>query len=959
MTDHQPYSRQDGFLYRHVGPNVDEQHKMLSYLGCRSLEHLIDQTVPPSIRSANSLDVGEGLCEDEALLLLRSYADKNKLKRTFIGQGYYSTHTPEAIKRHLLENPGWYTQYTPYQAEISQGRMEALLNFQTMCSDLTGLEIANASLLDEATAAAEAMALSLSAAPRNAPKNYFVDENLHPQSIEVLKTRAAGLGVELIIASSRSFDFSVPVFGAVVQYPDTFGRIVSYEAFAKKLKDKGAVLAVGCDLLSLCLLKPPGEFGAEIAFGSAQRFGVPLGYGGPHAAFFATSEKHKRRIPGRIIGVSKDAHGKLAYRLALQTREQHIRREKATSNICTAQALLASMASMYAVYHGPKGLKAIASRVHLLASMLADELSSGASGSDIILSGERFFDTVSFSAKDSYGEILARAEELEINLRADPKLISISLDETTGLQDVADLVYVCTGRKVPVSQLEKKVDVPVKIGLERTSSFLTHPVFNTHHSETALLRYMKRLEDKDLSLTTSMIPLGSCTMKLNAAAELAPVSWPLFAGIHPFVPQEQAEGYKLMIEDLSKMLCSITGFSAASMQPNSGAQGEYAGLLVIDAFHKSRGEGHRKVCLIPRSAHGTNPASAAMAGMKIVIVDCDEAGNIDVKDLVAKAEKHADELSCLMITYPSTHGVFEKSIVEVTQVIHRLGGQVYMDGANLNAQVGVCRPVDFGADVCHMNLHKTFCIPHGGGGPGMGPIAVASHLAEFLPGHFSVKNEGNSFACGSVSAAPYGSPLILPISWMYIKMMGAAGLQRATEVAILNANYLASRLEPHYPVLYKGEHGRVAHECIIDLRPLKKSAGTEVDDIAKRLIDYGFHAPTVSFPVAGTMMIEPTESENLAELDRFCEAMICIRQEIAEIESGGADVEMNVLKNAPHTAAVACADEWPYPYRRSQAVFPLSWVQERKFWPSVGRVDNAYGDRNLLCSCPSIENYES
>ena len=949
--------RSTEFEKRHIGPGEADFNKMLGELGETSFDSFIAKVVPESIIDTKEMGVGEALPEDAALNELFQIAKKNELRKSFIGLGYYNTTTPSPIKRHILENPGWYTQYTPYQAEISQGRLEALLNFQTMCSELTGLEISNASLLDEATAAAEAMVMSSGIANRKGDKFYFVDENVHPQSISLLKTRADGLGLKIIVGDYRTFDFSEQLFGALLQYPNTYGNAENYKEFISKVKDQGGVASLGCDLLSLTKLETPSALGAEIAFGTSQRFGIPLGYGGPHAAFFSTTDKHKRRIPGRIIGVSKDRNGKLALRLALQTREQHIRREKATSNICTAQALLASMASMYAVYHGPKGLTNIAHRTHLLTSLLSDELEkNGLQNLNTV-----FFDTLTVVVKEKEKpSVLKRCEEKGINLRIDvADKVSVSLDETCNIQDLENIVYAITGNNINLAEkdLSKISDKITGSKLERTSKFLEQKVFNSHHSESEILRYIKKLESRDLSLTTSMIPLGSCTMKLNAASELYPVSWPEFANVHPFVPVDQATGYKEMITGLEDMLAKVTGFDAVSLQPNSGAQGEYAGLLVIRKYHETRGEAHRNVCLIPTSAHGTNPASAAMAGMKIVLVGCDENGNIDVADLKAKAEKYSEELSCLMVTYPSTHGVFEESIREICEVIHDNGGQVYMDGANLNAQLGLCKPGKFGPDVAHLNLHKTFAIPHGGGGPGMGPIAVGAHLEPFLPSHPLVKTGGEN-GVGNVSAAPYGSALVLNISWMYIRMMGDVGLTNATKAAILNANYIAKRLEPHYPVLYKGKNGFVAHECIVDVRQFKKDTGIEVEDIAKRLIDYGFHAPTISFPVAGTLMIEPTESEPLAELDRFCDAMITIRKEISDVENGKSAVGNNPVANAPHTAEMVTRDSWDFPYSREEACYPANWIRDHKFWAPVARIDNAYGDRNLICSCAPLEDYQ-
>ncbi|MBF1988432.1 aminomethyl-transferring glycine dehydrogenase [Fischerella thermalis] len=939
------------FKQRHIGPNADDIQQMLDVLGVSSLDDLINQTVPQSIRLPRALNLPEALSEYAALAKLKEIALKNQIFRSFIGMGYYDTITPAVIQRNILENPGWYTAYTPYQPEIAQGRLEALLNFQTMIIDLTGLEIANASLLDEATAAAEAMSMSYGIC-KNKANAFFVSQNCHPQTIYVLQTRAKPLGIKIIISDHESFDFSEPIFGAILQYPASDGTIYDYRAFVEKAHAVGALVTVAADPLSLTLLTPPGEFGADIAVGSTQRFGIPLGYGGPHAAYFATKQEYKRQVPGRIVGVSKDAQGKPALRLTLQTREQHIRREKATSNICTAQVLLAVMASMYAVYHGPSGLKKIAENIHTLTGTLA----AGLKNLGYKISSESFFDTIRVElGTRSLQEILAGCEAKKINLRIfDETAVGVSLDETTTIEDVQNLLEIFA--------LGDEFTLPTPhtphLPLKRTSSYLTHPIFNRYHSETELLRYLHKLETKDLSLTTSMIPLGSCTMKLNATSEMLPVTWAEFGKIHPFAPKSQTQGYQILFQQLQEWLAEITGFAGISLQPNAGSQGEYAGLLVIRKYHESRGETHRNVCLIPTSAHGTNPASAVMCGMKVVAVACDLQGNIDLDDLKAKAEKHSNELAALMVTYPSTHGVFEEAIQEICAVVHSHGGQVYMDGANMNAQVGLCRPGDIGADVCHLNLHKTFCIPHGGGGPGMGPIGVAAHLVEFLPGHAVIAMpDYNPKSIGAVSAAPWGSASILVISWMYIAMMGATGLTDATKVAILNANYIAKRLEAHYPILYQGKNGYVAHECILDLRSLKKSANIEIDDIAKRLMDYGFHAPTVSWPVAGTIMVEPTESESKEELDRFCDAMISIRQEVAEIEAGKADVQDNVLKNAPHTAESLIIGEWNHPYSREKAAYPAPWTREHKFWPAVGRIDAAFGDRNFVCSCLPMEAY--
>jgi glycine dehydrogenase len=951
----------DRFVDRHIGPNSDTTvGKMLHFLGLKSLEDLVRATVPQSIQIKKPLVLAKAMSEFEALHSLQKIASSNQVFKSFQGMGYSDTITPPVIQRNILENPGWYTQYTPYQAEIAQGRLEALLNFQTMICDLTGFEIANASLLDEGTAAAEAMGLAFAVQNRDTAQSFFVSQDCHPQTIDVLRTRAEPLGIRIIIGQASSFDFQTPIFGALLQYPATDGAIHDYREFISKVHQVGALVIMATDLLSLTLLTPPGELGADVAVGNAQRFGVPLGYGGPHPAFFATKDQFKRQVPGRFVGLSKDVDGKPAVRLALQTREQHIRRDKATSNICTSQVLLAIISSMYAVYHGPEGLKKIAARVNQLAQTLENGLKQLG-----LKTGELpFFDTISVKLKNQtqLQNILLQAEARRMNLRRFAEdTLTVSLDETTTSSDVMELL------EVFASGMGHGLDQGIKLSasgapsltpaLKRSSSFLTHQVFNSHHSETEVLRYMHRLQAKDLSLTHSMIPLGSCTMKLNATAEMFPVTWPEFGRIHPFAPSSQTKGYAQMLSSLEKMLCEITGFAGVSLQPNAGSQGEYAGLLVIRKYHQARGQGHRNVCLIPKSAHGTNPASAAMAGMKVIVVETDSSGNVDLADLRAKATEHKADLSALMVTYPSTHGVFEEDIQEVCKIIHDHGGQVYMDGANMNAQVGVCRPGDFGPDVCHLNLHKTFCIPHGGGGPGMGPIGVAAHLSQYLPRH-SVISTGGAEGIGAVSSAPWGSASILPISWMYIAMMGAEGLTRATQVAILNANYIAKRLAKHYPVLYKGREGFVAHECIFDLRPIKEACGIDVEDVAKRLMDYGFHAPTISFPVAGTMMVEPTESESLAELDRFCEAMISIREEIAEVESGKADRKDNVLKNAPHTALQVTRTEWMRPYSREKAAFPTAATRENKFWPSVGRIDNVQGDRNFICSCPPTESYQ-
>ena len=945
----------DQFVNRHVDPTPNEIDQMLKELGVSSLDALIDETVPSSIRFQKGLNLPETKSEHEALKQLKSIASQNQVFRSLIGMGYYDCITPAAIQRNILENPGWYTAYTPYQPEIAQGRLEALLNFQTMISDLTGLEISNSSLLDEATAAAEAMSMSLGVA-KNKANAFFVSQNCHPQTIELLQTRAKPLGVEIIVGDHQQFDFSTPIFGALLQYPTTEGKICDYRGFVEKVHEQKALVTVAADPLSLALLTPPGEWGADIAVGSTQRFGVPLGYGGPHAAYFATKEKYKRQLPGRLVGVSKDTQGKPALRLALQTREQHIRRDRATSNICTAQVLLAVIASTYAVYHGPDGIKRIAEKVHRLTVTLAEGLKQ----IGYTISSEPYFDTLKVETEHQQ-QILEAAEAQNINLRPySDGAVGISLDETSTVEEVVTLLQIFAGDDTLPFRLEELVpeltfDFPETF--TRTSDYLTEPVFNQYHSETKLVRYLNHLQSKDLSLTTSMIPLGSCTMKLNAAAEMYPVTWPEFGKIHPFAPKSQTQGYQTLFKQLRQWLAEITGFADISLQPNAGAQGEYTGLLVIRQYHEMRGESHRNICLIPESAHGTNPASAVMCGMKVVPISCNERGDIDLDELRAKAEQHSENLAALMVTYPSTHGVFETEIQTICETIHDHGGQVYLDGANMNAQVGLCRPGDYGADVCHLNLHKTFCIPHGGGGPGMGPIGVASHLVPFLPRHPVIETGGEQ-GIGAVSAAPWGSPSILPISWMFIAMMGAEGLTHASKVAILNANYIAHRLDDHYPVLYKGNAGLVAHECIIDLRLVKKSANIGVDDIAKRLMDFGFHAPTVSWPVAGTIMVEPTESESKEELDRFCDAMIAIREEIRAIESGEVDAEDNPLKNAPHTHEMLIGDDWRYSYSREKAAYPAQWLRDYKFWPAVGRIDNAYGDRNLVCSCVGMDAYK-
>src|SRR5689334_5394622 len=946
------------FIPRHIGPSADEQREMLQTLGFDSLDAMIDATVPESIRLRRPLAIHGGLSEYEALGSLRRISKQNEVFRSYLGLGYHACITPPVIQRNVLENPGWYTAYTPYQAEIAQGRLEALLNFQTMVMDLTGFEIANASLLDEGTAAAEAMAMAYAARGKDRKEVFFVDDSCHPQTIDVVRTRARARGVEVVVGDFRTYEFGADVFGALVQYPTTDGAIHDYRDFCDKAHAANALVVVAADIMSLVLLAPPGEWGADVCVGSTQRFGVPVGFGGPHAAYFATRDEFKRLLPGRIIGVSRDADGKPALRMALQTREQHIRREKATSNVCTAQVLLAVIASMYAVYHGPQGLHWIARRIHRHAAILA----AGLEELGYELAHQDFFDTlrvrVTAKGKKGVDAILGAARERGINLRELGGDIVVALDETVSFVDLADLLEVfALGAAAPRPEaLAKNVDDRYDERFARTSAFLAHPVFNTHHSETEMLRYLHQLEAKDLSLTTSMIPLGSCTMKLNATAEMYPISWPEFARLHPFAPAEQTRGYQEMFGNLETALAEITGFAGVSLQPNAGSQGEFAGLLVIRGYHASRGDTHRDVCLIPQSAHGTNPASAVMAGMRVIVVKTDANGNIDVVDLEAKAQANKEKLAALMVTYPSTHGVFEATIRDVCRIVHENGGQVYFDGANMNAMVGLARPGDIGADVCHLNLHKTFCIPHGGGGPGMGPIGVAKHLVAFLPGHPVVRLDGRN-EVGAVSAAPWGSASILPISLAYIKLMGGDGLEYASKIAILNANYIAKRLEAHFPVLYKGAHGTIAHECIVDTRVVKQGSGVDVEDIAKRLMDYGFHAPTVSFPVPGTLMIEPTESEPKEELDRFCQAMISIREEIKEIESGVADRQDNVLKNAPHPVSRVTASAWTHPYSREKAAFPAEWTQEFKFWPAVARVESAYGDRNLVCSCPPTDSY--
>lgn len=956
-----PLNNFETFEARHNSSSPEEIREMLKLVKAASLDELIGQTIPEKIRLKKELQLPKPQTEHQFLRNFKKIAAKNKIFKSYIGQGYYDCITPTVILRNILENPGWYTAYTPYQAEIAQGRLEMLLNFQTMVKDLTGMELANASLLDEGTAAAEAMTLLFAAKERNKKNAYkfFVSHTCHPQTIDVLKTRSKPLGIELVIGDYRQLNILDPhLYGVLLQYPDTEGEVVDYTDFIAACREQNVKVAVATDLLALTLLKPPGEMGADVAVGSAQRFGVPMGYGGPHAAFFATKDEYKRLMPGRIIGVSRDADGNIAYRMALQTREQHIRREKATSNICTAQVLLAVVAAAYAIYHGAEGLKNIALRVHGLTKLLAESLKKYG----VTVHNRHFFDTlkISFINVAKRSKVRSLAADRQMNFRIyDDYSLGISLDETTTLEDVKLIVETIAqahGKSLDFDFYHLAENITLESStLLRKSPFLTHPVFNSYHSEHEMLRYLKMLENKDLSLAHSMIPLGSCTMKLNATTEMIPITWQEFNGLHPFAPVEQAAGYTELFTHLETWLCEITGFDAVSLQPNSGAQGEYAGLMVIRAYHESNGEGHRNVALIPSSAHGTNPASAVMAGMKVVVVNCDENGNIDLKDLKEKAFQHKNELACLMVTYPSTHGVFEEDITEICQIIHQYGGKVYMDGANMNAQVGLTSPARIGADVCHLNLHKTFCIPHGGGGPGMGPICVTSALAPFLPGHTMVRTGGEK-GIHAVSSAPWGSASILAISYAYISMMGSEGLTNATKLAILKANYIKERLAGHYPVLYMGKNKRVAHEMIIDCREFKK-VGIEVEDIAKRLMDYGFHAPTVSFPVPGTLMIEPTESETKAELDRFCDALIAIRQEIREIEEGKADRENNVLKNAPHTAALVMSDHWKLPYTREKAAYPLAFVKAKKFWPAVRRIDSAYGDRNLVCSCLPLEEY--
>ena len=938
------------FIARHIGPSPEDQQQMLSQLGCNSLQELTAQVVPKAIAMAESLDIVDGCSEAQALAELRVMANQNKVFKSFIGQGYYGTVTPNIIQRNILENPAWYTAYTPYQPEISQGRLEALINFQTMVSDLTGMEMSNSSMLDESTAAAEAMALCQRMS-KSKSLCFFVDSDCLPQTIEVIKTRAEPMGVQVEIGDPA--DFVGEAFGMLVQYPGASGEVRDYRDIIKRVQEQKGLVVMAADILSLVLLQSPGSLGADVAIGSTQRFGVPLGFGGPHAGYMATRESFKRSLPGRLVGLSQDANGEPAYRLALQTREQHIRREKATSNICTAQVLLAVIASMYAVYHGPQGLQRIAQRVHLLTNVLAEGLRLN----NVKIANKTWFDTLTLNTGSRTQEIVQAAEKREINLRLiDDDNIGLSLDETTSAEDIVALWDILLGdHYLNVDELAAELSETLPGDLIRTDAFLTHETFDRYHSETEMLRYLRKLSDKDIALDRAMIPLGSCTMKLNATAEMLPISWPEFSNMHPFAPSNQTDGYRTMIEDLESMLCAATGYDAMSLQPNAGSQGEYAGLLAIRGYHESRGDEHRTVCLIPSSAHGTNPASAQMCGMDVVVVKCDDQGNVDVSDLQDKVTTHSKNLAAIMVTYPSTHGVFEERITEICEIVHDHGGQVYIDGANLNAMVGVCQPGKFGGDVSHLNLHKTFCIPHGGGGPGVGPIGVGAHLEPFLP----KEHEGGSRRGAQVSAAPYGSASILPISWMYIRMMGRVGLKQATEVAILNANYMANRLQDHFQVLYTGANGRVAHECILDVRPIKDDAGISVDDIAKRLIDFGFHAPTMSFPVAGTLMIEPTESESKAELDRFCDAMIAIKQEVEQVVNGQFPLEDNPLVHAPHTAAVVTADNWDRAYSRSQAAYPVATSHENKYWPPVGRLDNVFGDRNLICSCPSMANYET
>lgn len=953
MTTLTELENHDGFIERHIGPSAADIDAMLGVVGAQSLDELVTQTVPASILLEQDIPLPAPRAEHEALAELKALAQQNRLSKSFIGMGYADTLTPAVILRNVMENPGWYTAYTPYQAEIAQGRLEALLNYQQVIIDLTGLPLANASLLDEATAAAEAMTMARRVSTSKSNR-FFVDSQIWPQTLDVLKTRAEPFGFELVLGNPADAA-GADVFGALFQYPNARGEAHDLSAAIAGVKAQGGVVALAADLLALALLKSPGELGADIALGSAQRFGVPLGFGGPHAAFFACRDEYKRAMPGRIIGVSIDANGGQALRMALQTREQHIRREKANSNICTSQVLLANMAGLYAVYHGEAGIRRIAGYVHRLANLFAAAVRT--QGGTVI--NQSWFDTVLVATGPRTDAVLASAEAAGYTLRrVDNNTIGVAFHEAASRADVAALAQLFTGQSADIDALDASVADTIPASLARSSRYLTHPVFNTHHSETEMLRYLKRLQNRDLALDHSMISLGSCTMKLNATSEMIPVTWPEFAGLHPFAPREHAAGYLAMIDSLSEQLKAITGFDAICMQPNSGAQGEYAGLLAIRRYHASRGDTQRTVCLIPKSAHGTNPATAQMMGMQVVVVACDDNGNVDVADLKAKAEQYSATLACLMITYPSTHGVFEEAMRDICDTIHAHGGQVYMDGANLNALVGLVQPGKIGADVSHMNLHKTFCIPHGGGGPGMGPIGLKAHLAPFMANHSVAPIANGSEGQSAVSAAPFGSASILPISWMYIRMMGAAGLKRATQVALLNANYVATRLQGAFPVLYTGKNGRVAHECIIDLRPLKAATGVTEVDVAKRLMDYGFHAPTMSFPVAGTIMIEPTESESKAELDRFIDALLSIRAEIAKVEAGEWAADSNPLKHAPHTQSDVISREWSRAYSRDQAVFPLEWVRDNKFWPSVNRIDDVYGDRNLMCSCPGMENYQ-
>ena len=943
------------FIKRHIGTSEEDQKKMLNQIGYKSLDDLINNTVPEKILFKDKLSIGEPNSEYEALRKLRIISKKNQIYSNFIGMGYYGTYTPYVILRNILENPGWYTSYTPYQAEVAQGRLEMLLNFQQMIIDFTGMDIANASLLDEGTAAAEAMSLSYRINKKNS-KIVFVSKDCHPQTIELIKTRAEPLELKIIVGNENTDleKINEDIVCGIIQYPGTLGDIKDPSETISKIHKKNGKAVLACDLLALAKLKTPGELGADIAVGNSQRFGIPMGYGGPHAAFFATKDEYKRSIPGRIIGVSVDRYGNKAYRLALQTREQHIRRDKATSNICTAQALLAIVAAAYAIYHGPEGIKKISERVSQLAKNFAEKIKQ--SGYEIY--SEHFFDTVTIKTKDNTEKIFKNALDQKVNIRkVNSEMLSVSFDEKKNVYRANQLlkIFNCT-ESIKENPTEKLPNLPKK--LLRTSKFLEHPVFNSYHSETEMLRYLKRLEDKDVALNRSMIALGSCTMKLNSVAEMIPISWREFSEPHPFVPVEQMDGFRSLFTDLKNWLRSITGFSGVSLQPNAGAQGEYAGLMVIRKFHSSRGEKNRNVCLIPSSAHGTNPASAQMVGMKVVVVDCDKEGNVDVEDLKKKAEQNSSNLASLMITYPSTHGVFEEKITEICELIHKHGGQVYMDGANLNALVGIARPGNFGPDVCHINLHKTFCIPHGGGGPGMGPIACKKHLEKFLPSHPIIRDCGPATGIGPVSAAPWGSSSILSISWMYIKMMGSEGLRLATQNAILNANYVAKKLKDHFPILYKGNKGNVAHECIIDIRPIKSETGVTEEDIAKRLIDFGFHAPTMSWPVPGTMMIEPTESESLNELDRFCDTLIKIKKEIEKIKSGEFDKLDNPIKNSPHTHVELTSTEWNHKYSREEAAYPSEFLKTNKFWPPIGRVDNVYGDKNLFCSCPSLDEFK-